>query len=112
MKQHMTESRMQGWRALAIGKDGSEHLIFVGMSYEQVKKNYQAAFLNVLTDDEQDNIDRIQMQRWSGVPDSGKWISQDTARLPVKKVNTQIIEDDDDDDEDLGAVDAPELQAV
>jgi DNA polymerase/3'-5' exonuclease PolX len=73
---------MQGWRALAIGKDGKEHLLFVGMSYEQVKKNYALAFSDFLTEEEQSNIQTIQMQRWAGIPDRGKWVSQDIARIP------------------------------
>lgn len=96
MKQTMTESRMQGWRALAIGKDGAEHLILLGMSYEQVKKGYSVAYFEVLTPEEQLNIARIEIQRWNGVPDSGKWASQDTARMPVAKKKNQIIEDDED----------------
>jgi hypothetical protein len=49
------------------------------------------------------------VQRWNGVPDSGKWVSQDVARMPVAKKN-QIIEDDDDDLEE-DAVEAS-LQTV
>jgi NADH:ubiquinone oxidoreductase subunit D len=74
-----------------------------------VKRNYADAYFEVLTPDEQDNIDRIQVQRWNGVPDSGKWVSQDVARMPVAKKN-QIIEDDDDDLEE-DAVEAS-LQTV
>lgn len=116
MKRHMTESRMQGWRALAIGKDGSEHLVFVGMSYEQVKKNYSESFLDILTDEEQDNISIIQIQRWNGVPDNGKWVSQDTARIPTRNsiVNTQIVEEDEEDEEDhqIEPAEPVELQIV
>lgn len=82
---NMTESRMQGWRAVAVGNDGVEHLVFVGMSYEQVKKNYASAFLAILTPEEQSNIKHIQMQRWIGVADSGRWTSQEISRIPTAK---------------------------
>ena len=82
MSKQMTESRLQGWRALAIGKDNKEHLIFVGMSYEQVKRNYSVSFAELLTEEEQMNIQTIQMQRWSGTADRGKWVSQDVIKIP------------------------------
>ena len=84
MKHPLSESRMQGWRALAVAHNGDQHLLYVGMSFEQVKKNYQNSFSNHLTDEEQLTIFQIQIQRWSGVPDSGKWITQDIARFDIK----------------------------
>jgi hypothetical protein len=84
MKHQLVESRMQGWRALAVAHNGAQHLLYVGMSFEQVKKNYQNSFSNLLTDEEQLTIFQIQIQRWSGVPDSGKWVTQDIARFTIK----------------------------
>jgi hypothetical protein len=107
MRHQLTESKMQGWRAVAVAKDGSEHLIFVGMSFEQVKKNYSTAFFALLTEEEQNNIKLIQMQRWNGVPDSGKWVAQDALRMPVAKKN-QILDDED----DMEVEDVAEMQSV
>lgn len=72
---------------------GEEHLIFVGLSYEQVKRNYADAFFTILTDDEQADIRNLQMQRWIGVADSGKWVLQDEIRVPKKQAIKEGVED-------------------
>lgn len=79
----LLEAKVQGWRALAINRNGGEHLLYVSSSADQVKKNYVATFYELLTQDEQNDIRRIVLERWYGVADSGKWLKQDFLKLPT-----------------------------
>lgn len=49
-----TESKAQGWRAMAAFDDGVEALIFVGRSSTHVREGYGEAYLEQFEDDERD----------------------------------------------------------
>jgi hypothetical protein len=79
----LTEAKFQGWRALAIGEDRTEHLIYLGRSSTQVRAGYASAYWEVLDDDERAQIRQVALQRWQGAPDEGKWILQTTLAVPT-----------------------------
>lgn len=89
--QHLTETRVQNWRALGINNEGGEHLIYLGTSSEQVKKGYVTAFYELLTSDEQANMRRLVLERWHGVADSGRWVKQDFLKMPIPAVAAQAV---------------------
>lgn len=78
----LRETKFQTWRALALSEAGKEHLIVLGNSSEQVKRNYAQAFSEVLTVDEQSVICKISLEKWNGVADCGKWANQDFLKVP------------------------------
>ncbi len=80
---YRTESKPQGWRALAIFEDGSERLLFLGRSSTQVRAGYTTAFFEVLDDEEREQVRTISLQRWHGAPDAGRWLQQTTLSLPT-----------------------------
>ena len=82
MSTYLTEAKPQGWRALAISDDRTERLLFVGRSSTQVRAGYVTAFLEVLDDEEREQTTSIQLQRWAGAPDAGKWLPQTTLAIP------------------------------
>jgi hypothetical protein len=47
---YQTESKFQGWRAIAIAEDRTEHLVFLGRSSTQVRTGYAAAYHEILVD--------------------------------------------------------------
>lgn len=86
MIQYLTESKPQGWRALAISEDGTERLLYVGRSSTQVRAGYVSAFMELLDDEERESVINIQLQRWTGAPDAGKWVEQAKLTLPTAKL--------------------------
>ena len=78
-----TESKAQGWRALAVFDDRSDALIFVGRSSTQVRQQYVEAFAEVLDDEEREHVTTIQLQQWSGAPDAGRWMLKTTLKVPA-----------------------------
>lgn len=60
-----TESKAQGWRAVAVFDDRGDALIFVGRSSTQVRQMYVEAFAEVLDDEEREHVTTIQLQQWS-----------------------------------------------
>jgi hypothetical protein len=81
---YQTETKPQGWRAVAIFDDRSERLIYLGRSSTQVRANLAEAFFEVLDDEERERVKSISMQRWQGAPDAGKWLHHTNLNLPVK----------------------------
>jgi hypothetical protein len=81
----LTESKLQGWRALAVAEDRTEHLVFLGRSSQQVRNGYAAAFLEILDEAERAQIKQIALQRWEGAADEGRWIQQSTLPIPTPK---------------------------
>ena len=79
----VTESKAQGWRAVATLSGGGEALLFVGRSSTQVRGGYAEAYTEVLDDEERDVVSGIKLQQWQGAPDAGKWIDKAELRLPV-----------------------------
>ena len=78
-----TESKAQGWRALAVLDGTVEALLFVGRSSTQVRAGYVEAFTELFEDDEKDRTTAIKLQQWQGTPDAGKWLDKAELRLPT-----------------------------
>lgn len=78
-----TEAKAQGWRAVAVFKDGGEALLYLGRSSTQVRAGYTVAFADVLDDEERDRVESIELQRWNGAPDAGRWQHQCDLKLPA-----------------------------
>ena len=78
-----TESKAQGWRAVAIFDDRPDALIFVGRSSTQVRQEYAEAYSELLDDEEREHVTTIQLQQWSGAPDAGRWVLKNTLKVPA-----------------------------
>jgi hypothetical protein len=78
-----TESKAQGWRAVAVFDDRPDALIFVGRSSLQVRQEYVAAFLELYDEEEREHVTTIQLQQWSGAPDAGRWVLKNTLKVPA-----------------------------
>ncbi len=81
-----TESKPQGWRAVAVFDDRGDRLIYLGRSSTQVRAGFPAAFLEVLDEEERDHVRSISLQRWHGAPDAGRWIHQTSLTVPTNTV--------------------------
>ncbi len=88
---YQTESRPQTWRALAIFKDGSECLIYLGRSTTQVRGGYRTAFLEVLEEDERAQVESISLQCWDGAPDRGQWVAKTTLAIPEREKAVVLV---------------------
>jgi hypothetical protein len=80
---YRTEAKLQGWRAVAIAEDRTEHLIYLGRSSTQVRAGYVSAFFEILDAEERARIRQISLQRWNGAPDEGRWTQQTTLSIPT-----------------------------
>jgi hypothetical protein len=80
----LKERGIQGWRAIAINKSGSEHLITLGKCHNDVSEKYVTAFKSVLTTEEQKEITKIQLQKWLGIADRGIWTNNGSLTIPTK----------------------------
>ena len=78
-----TESKAQGWRAVAVLDGSTEALLFVGRSSTQVRAGYAEAFAELLDDEEKDRASAIRLQQWQGAPDAGKWLDKADLRVPA-----------------------------
>lgn len=78
-----TESKAQGWRALAVLDGQVEALLFVGRSSTQVRAGYPDAYAGQLDDEERDRVTAIRLQQWQGTPDAGKWLDKAELRIPA-----------------------------
>jgi hypothetical protein len=78
-----TESKPQGWRAVAVFDDRGDRLIYLGRSSTQVRAGFAQAYFEVLDDEERDHVRSISLQRWHGAPDAGRWIQQTTLNIPT-----------------------------
>jgi hypothetical protein len=78
-----SESKAQGWRAVAVFDDRPDALIFVGRSSTQVRQEYADAFMELLDDEEREHVTTIQLQQWSGAPDAGRWVLKSTLKVPA-----------------------------
>jgi len=79
----VTESKAQGWRAVAVFQDQTEALLYVCRSSTQVRGGYGEAFNEQLEADEREVVTTIKLQQWQGAPDAGKWLDKAELRLPV-----------------------------
>jgi hypothetical protein len=86
-----TESKAQGWRAVAVYDDGrTEALLFLGRSSTQVRAGFVEAFLEVLDDEEREHVESISLQRWNGTPDAGRWMPQSTLKVPAAVGSSRV----------------------
>jgi len=83
---YLTEAKPQCYRALAVFEDRSERLIYLGRSSSQVRQGYVQAFFEVLDEEEQAQVTAVNLQRWNGAPDAGRWVMQSVLTLPTAKV--------------------------
>jgi hypothetical protein len=79
-----TESKPQGWRAIAVFDDRGDRLIYLGRSSTQVRAGFTEAFNEVLDEEERSHVVSVSLQRWQGTPDSGRWLQQSTLAVPSK----------------------------
>ena len=79
----VTESKAQGWRAVAVLNGRGEALLFVGRSSTQVRGGYAEAFNEILDEEERDLVQSIKLQQWQGAPDAGKWLDKAELRMPA-----------------------------
>ncbi len=80
---YQTESKPQGWRAVALFDDRGDRLIYLGRSSTQVRSGFVQAFFEVLDEEERDHVRSIALQRWHGAPDAGRWMHQTMLNLPT-----------------------------
>ena len=80
---YQTESKPQGWRALAVFDDRGDRLLYLGRSSTQVRAGFLEAFFEVLDEEERDHVRSISLQRWHGAPDSGRWMHLTNLNIPV-----------------------------
>jgi hypothetical protein len=85
-----TESKAQGWRAVAIFDDRGDALLVVGRSSTQGRQLYADAFAEVLDDEEREHVSTIQLQQWSGAPDAGRWVLKTTLKVPVPAAKLRL----------------------
>ena len=79
---YQTESKAQGWRAMAKFEDGREALLLIGRSSTQVRQGYIDSFNELLDEEEREQVQSISLQRWHGAPDAGTWEHQTTLKVP------------------------------
>jgi len=85
-----TESKAQGWRAVAVFDDRPDALIFVGRSSMQVRQEYAAAYLELYDEEEREHVTTIQLQQWSGAPDAGRWNLKNTLKVPAPSSKMRV----------------------
>src|SRR5439155_18033542 len=78
-----TESKPQGWRAMAVFDDRSDRLLYLGRSSTQVRAGFADAFFEVLDEEERDHVRTVSLQRWNGAADAGRWIHQTNLPVPT-----------------------------
>lgn len=81
-----TESKAQGWRAVAVFEDGTEGIVYVGRSSTHVRQEYVEAYLEAVRDEEWDDATTIRMEQWSGAPDAGRWVHKSNLKVPTPVV--------------------------
>lgn len=83
---YQSEARPQNWRAVAIFNDRPEQLLFLGLSCQQVRTGLAASFFETFDEEERAQITSIALQRWTGTPDSGKWLQTGTVSIPEARM--------------------------
>lgn len=77
------------WCAVAHTHFGEQHLLYMGISMEQVKKNYPGSFYEILQVGEQSAVNRISLEKWFGGPEKGHWAITDNLKVP--RVHKQVV---------------------
>lgn len=78
-----TESKAQGWRAIAVLEGRGECLLFVGRSSTHVRDEYVESYTELLDAEEKALVTGIQLQQWQGTPDAGRWQQKNELRIPA-----------------------------
>lgn len=78
-----TESKAQGWRAIAVLEGRGECLLFVGRSSTHVRDEYVDSYNELLDSEEKALVTAIQLQQWQGTPDAGRWQKKNDLRIPA-----------------------------
>jgi hypothetical protein len=81
---YQTESKPQGWRAMATVPGEADRLIYLGRSSTQVRAGYVNAYFELLEEDERALVNGITLQKWHGAADAGRWLHQTNLTVPSK----------------------------
>lgn len=87
---YQTESKAQGWRAMARFEDGREALLLIGRSSTAVRQGYVESFTDLLDEEEREQVVSISLQRWHGAPDAGTWEPQTTLKVPATAARVRL----------------------
>jgi hypothetical protein len=82
---YRTESKLRGWRAVAVFADGRECLVYLGRSTTQVRANYAAAYAELLDDEEHRFVREVALECWQGAADAGRWIRKSILAIPSRE---------------------------
>jgi hypothetical protein len=82
---YRTESKLQGWRAVAVFADGTECLVYLGRSTTYVRAGYAAAYAELLDDEEHCSVREVALECWQGAADAGRWIRKSTLAVPSRE---------------------------
>ena len=86
-----TEAKAQGWRGMAVFKDGRPDMLLVlGRSSKAVRDGYVESYWELLDEAEQSRVASVLLQRWHGAPDAGYWIDHSELRIP-QPVKSQLV---------------------
>lgn len=80
---YQTETKAQGWRAMARFEDGREALLLIGRSSGAVRQGYVESFNDLLDEEEREQVVSVTLERWHGAPDAGVWEQQSTLKVPA-----------------------------
>jgi hypothetical protein len=80
----LQETKAQRWSAVAILKNGQEALICLGASSVDVRNIYAIPWFELFTEEVRREVTNIEMQKWMGAPDYGRWIPSGTLPIPTK----------------------------
>jgi hypothetical protein len=78
-----TEAKPQCWRAVAVFDDRPDALLYLHRSSTQVRAGYRTAFFEVLDEEERGHVTTVNLQRWHGAPDAGRWLNQSSLSVPT-----------------------------
>ena len=87
---YQTESKAQGWRALAVFDDRADRLLLIGLSCQQIRAGLPEAFRDGLDEEERGLVTTVSMQRWHGAPDSGRWLHHSNLSVPELEMMSKV----------------------
>jgi len=87
---YRTETKLQGWQAVAVLDDGVERLLCLGRSAPQVRAGYASACAELLDDAERAAVRRIALQRWQGAADQGRWCFEGVLPVPPRQAVADV----------------------
>lgn len=66
----------QTWRAIAILENDKKVHLYIGNSIAQVRAGYANPWYNYLPLSVRKEVKEIDMQKWIGTPEKGRWLSK------------------------------------